>query len=210
MTSPPSKTLQLSSKPVKFLVILVLLGEFARSDVLTQKYRASRNHTHDKLCSNAMQPDQTIKLVRSPIVCSGECSLEEQCVGFNYRSSHRACELFHQPGPMEFGVMEDCSYYDRVSSTFFNVFSKVTVLFNNPLTTVAISQLHPWQLDRDRYPLRHKPNCRLGWSSEYVRKSMRACHNVSAVCRAAGQPRRTGDEAKSGQFVDQFLWDNFV
>ena len=121
MTSPPTKTLPRTSTPVKLLVILVLLGEFARSDVLTLKYRASRNQGHVKLCSNAMQPNQTIKLVRSPIVCSGKCSLEDQCVGFNYRSSHRVCELFSQPGPSEFGVMEDCSYYDRVRNNFFNL-----------------------------------------------------------------------------------------
>ena len=57
-------------------------------------------------------------------------------------------------------------------------------------------------LVRDRSRLGHKPDYRLGWSSEYVRKSMHA-----AVCLLrAGQPRSAGDAAKLGQFIGQFSW----
>ena len=56
-------------------------------------------------------------------------------------------------------------------------------------------------LVRDRSWLGHKPDCRLGWSSEYVRKSMYACHSVSVACRPA-ETRA----AKSSQFVGQFSW----
>ena len=40
-------------------------------------------------------------------------------------------------------------------------------------------------LVRDRSRLGHKPDCRLGWLSEYVRKSMYAWHSVSVACRPA-------------------------
>ena len=64
----------------------------------------------------------------------------------------------------------------------------------NPFCTVAISKLLEMigrstyvlacSID-DRSPLGHKPDCRLGWSSEYVRKSMHAYHSVSVACRPA-------------------------
>ena len=48
-------------------------------------------------------------------------------------------------------------------------------------------------LVRDRSRLRHKPDYRLGWSSEYVRKSMYACRSVSVACRPAEKRRRCGE-----------------
>ena len=72
----------------------------------------------------------------------------------------------------------------------------------NPLTSVAISKLlevigisayFPRRLDRDRSPLGHKPDYRHGWLSEYVRKSMNACHSVSAACRPAETAGRRGE-----------------
>ena len=48
-------------------------------------------------------------------------------------------------------------------------------------------------LIRDRSRLGHVPDCRLGWSSEYVRKSMYACHSVSVACRPAETRRRRGE-----------------
>ena len=47
--------------------------------------------------------------------------------------------------------------------------------------------------DRDRSPLGHKPDYRLGWSSEYVRKSMHACYSVSIACRPAETHRWHGE-----------------
>ena len=46
---------------------------------------------------------------------------------------------------------------------------------------------------RDRSRLGHKPDCRLGWSSEYVRKSMYACHSRSVACRPAETRWRRGE-----------------
>ena len=48
-------------------------------------------------------------------------------------------------------------------------------------------------LVRDRSRLGHKPDCRLGWLSEYVRKSMYAWHSVSVACRPAETRRRRGE-----------------
>ena len=48
-------------------------------------------------------------------------------------------------------------------------------------------------LVRDRSRLGHKPDYQLGWSSEYVRKSMYACHSVSVACRPAEKRRRRGE-----------------
>ena len=48
-------------------------------------------------------------------------------------------------------------------------------------------------LVRDRSRLGHKPDYRLGWSSEYVRKSMYACRSVSVACRPAEKRRRRGE-----------------
>ena len=48
-------------------------------------------------------------------------------------------------------------------------------------------------LVRDRSRLGHKPDCRLGWSPEYVRKSMCACHSVSVASRPAETRRRRGE-----------------
>ena len=58
-------------------------------------------------------------------------------------------------------------------------------------------------LVRDRSRLRHKPDYRLGWSSEYVRKSMYSMHAAVCLLRA-GQPKSAGDAAKLGQFRGQF------
>ena len=83
----------------------------------------------------------------------------------------------------------------------------------NPLTLVAISKLlemidivhlYPCVLNRDRSWLRHKSDCRLGWSSKYVKKSIHACHSVCLL--HAGQPKRAGDAAKSGEFIGEFSW----
>ena len=48
-------------------------------------------------------------------------------------------------------------------------------------------------LVRNRSRLGHKPDCRLGWSSEYVRKSMYACHSVSVACRPDETRWRRGE-----------------
>ena len=48
-------------------------------------------------------------------------------------------------------------------------------------------------LVRNRSRLGHKPDYRLGWSSEYVRKSMYACRSVSVACRPAEKRRRRGE-----------------
>ena len=48
-------------------------------------------------------------------------------------------------------------------------------------------------LVRDRSRLGHKPDYRLRWSSEYVRKSMYACRSVSVACRPAEKRRRCGE-----------------
>ena len=48
-------------------------------------------------------------------------------------------------------------------------------------------------LVRDRSRLEHKPDYRLGWSSEYVRKSMCACRSVSVACRPAEKRRRRSE-----------------
>ena len=67
----------------------------------------------------------------------------------------------------------------------------------NPLTSVAISKLlemigssayFPCVLNHDHSPLGHKPDCRLGWSSEYVRKSMHSCHSVCCVQASQAKP----------------------
>ena len=72
----------------------------------------------------------------------------------------------------------------------------------NPLTPTAIQKLLEI-IDR----VRLYPSCsfataldsdinqttRLGWSSEYVRKSMYACRSVSVACRPAEKRRRRGE-----------------
>ena len=60
-------------------------------------------------------------------------------------------------------------------------------------------------LVRGRSRLRHKPDYRLGWSSEYVKKSMYACRSVSVACRPAEKPRRR-DEI--GSIHRSILGDN--
>ena len=86
------------------------------------------------------------------------------------------------------------------------------VIFN-PLTTVAISKLlrmigrsviYPRELDRDWFLLGHRPDCRLGWSSEYVKKLIHACHDVSVACRPVETRRR---RTTLGQFRGQFSRD---
>ena len=62
-------------------------------------------------------------------------------------------------------------------------------------------------LARNYSRLGHEPDSRLGWSSEYVTKSMHACHTIATVCLLhAGQWKRAGDAAKSGAFIGEFLW----
>ena len=45
----------------------------------------------------------------------------------------------------------------------------------------------------ERSRLELKPDCLLGWSFEYVRKSMYACHSVSVACRPAETHQRLGE-----------------
>ena len=81
----------------------------------------------------------------------------------------------------------------------------------NPLTPVAISKLleligkvslYPRLLAGDHSRLGHKPDFRLGWSSEYVRKSMHAKDGVSVACRASRDAPACA--VKSGQSISQF------
>ena len=78
----------------------------------------------------------------------------------------------------------------------------ITIALYNPLTTTAIQKLlemigrvpfMSFVFVRDRSRLGHKPDCRLGWLSEYVRKSMYAWHSVSVACRPAETRRRRGE-----------------
>ena len=97
---------------IKFLVFHVLFAKVALADV-SKRYHVVKNRNDVKLCANTsnVASGKSVKMVRSPIACSGKCSSEDQCVGFNYRLKERVCELFNQPGPTKFGVEEDCSYF---------------------------------------------------------------------------------------------------
>ena len=53
--------------------------------------------------------------------------------------------------------------------------------------------LYPRLLASDHSRLRLKLDYRLGWSFEYVRKSMHASHSVSVACKPAETSRRRGD-----------------
>ena len=99
---------------IKFLVFLALIDNVALADV-SERYHVVKNQQNAKMCANTTStPGKSLEMVRSPIACSGKCSSVDQCVGFNYRPKERVCELFDHPGPTEFGVMEGCSYHDRV------------------------------------------------------------------------------------------------
>ena len=99
---------------IKFLVFLALIDNVALGDV-SERYHVVKNQQNVKMCANTTTTSgKSVKMVRSPIACSGKCSSEDRCVGFNYRPKERVCELFDHPGPTKFGVMEGCSYHDRV------------------------------------------------------------------------------------------------
>ena len=96
---------------IKIMVFLPLFDNVALADVF-ERYHAVKNQQNAKLCADTTTvPGKTVKMVRSPIACSGKCSLDGQCVEFNYRSKERVCELFHQPGPAKLGVVKECSYF---------------------------------------------------------------------------------------------------
>ena len=100
-----------TSLVIKLLVFLALLNNVTLA-VVSERYHAIRNQQNVKMCANTTTtPGKSVKMVRSPIACSGKCSSEEACVGFNYRSGERICELFDFPGPMKFGVVKQCSYF---------------------------------------------------------------------------------------------------
>ena len=90
------------------LSVTVLLVDIALSDT-TKNFKVVTDKHGVHMC--AEEPNKIIKLVRSPIACSGKCSSENDCVGFNFRSRSRVCELFIQPGPTEKCIEDDCSYY---------------------------------------------------------------------------------------------------
>jgi len=94
------------------LVILAGCDDAVASDDTSRHYAVVKNQQNSRMCSNATVPDKTIKMVRSPILCSGECGSEEQCVGFNFRKNKRLCEIFNHPKPTKFDVEEDCSYFE--------------------------------------------------------------------------------------------------
>ena len=57
---------------------------------------------------------------------------------------------------------------------------------------LSVESVHVLRAYSHRSRLGHKPDYRLGWSSEYVRKSMYACRSVSVACRPAEKRRQHG------------------
>ena len=111
MASSTNRALDRITPLIKFLVYFALIDNVALTDVF-ERYHVVKNQQNVKLCANTTTtPGKNVKMVRSPIACSGKCSSDDQCIGFNYQSSERVCELFDFPGPMEFGVVEGCSYF---------------------------------------------------------------------------------------------------
>ena len=90
---------------ITLIVILAWCDKGVASDD-TGHYVAVKNQQNVMMCSNATVPDKTIKMVRSLILCSGKCSSEERCVGFNFRKKKRLCELFNHQRPTKFDVEE--------------------------------------------------------------------------------------------------------
>ena len=79
------KSRKVVSTLVMVLVILTGCDDAVAFDDTSRHYVVVKNQQNVRLCSNATVPNKTIKMVRSPILCSGECSSEKQCVGFNFR-----------------------------------------------------------------------------------------------------------------------------
>ena len=71
------------------------------------------------------------------------------------------------------------------------------------LEMIGLVHLYPRLLDHDRSPLGHEPDCRLGWSYEYEKN---LCMHATVCLLHAGQPKRAGDVAKSGEFIGEFSW----
>ena len=103
----------ISSPVIKFLVIFAVRDNVGSSET-HRHYQLITDLKGASLCANtSATPGKIIESVRSPIVCSGKCSSEEQCVGFNFRSRIQACELVHQPAtPLEYVIDENCSYFE--------------------------------------------------------------------------------------------------
>jgi len=100
-----------------YTIALRDIGVFS-ADITQNNYKVVKDQFNKPLCKIVAQPDKIVKLARSPIVCSGVCSSEEECVGFNYRSSYQECELFNQAEPMEFDVVDGCLHF-AVSDCWF-------------------------------------------------------------------------------------------
>ena len=55
------------------------------------------------------------KTVSSPVICGRDCSMDPQCVSFNYHTSNHTCELNHATrahSPVEFIELQGSAYYD--------------------------------------------------------------------------------------------------
>ena len=94
-----------------------------------------------------------------------------------------------------------CDNWGFVFFLFISIYSWVVPLYN-PLTPAAVSK--PLEMiGRSTYFLAcseatapdsdKQTAVRLGWSSEYVKKSMHACCSVSAACRPVETCRRRGE-----------------
>ena len=93
--------------------------------------------------------------------------------------------------------------FDLVFTTLSLLLFKVAIfVVFNPLTPTAIQKLleivdrvhlYPSCSFATRSRLGHKPDYRLRWSSEDVRKSTYACRSVSVACRPAEKRRRRGE-----------------
>ena len=86
----------------------------------------------------------------------------------------------------------------------------------NPLTSVAISKLLEWSIGPHIFlvgsivtALHSDINQTAGSSGRPSMWENRCMHATVCLLRA-GQPRRAGDAAKSGQFKGQFSWDENV
>ena len=86
----------------------------------------------------------------------------------------------------------------------------------NPLTTIAISKLLE-MIGRSVYILvysiataLHSDINQTSGSGGRLSIGENRCMHAAVCLLHAGQPRRAGDVAKSGQFIDQFSWDRYV
>ena len=106
---------------VLFLLLQIIAAEVVRGQIQPRrKFRKATLCNGTDICAVDLPsavltflPDQPVvdRVCVSPnVLCAWRCSKDKQCVGYNYKTFSRQCEMYHDT-PNNFHSQNGCSYF---------------------------------------------------------------------------------------------------